>query len=795
MSVNKIKQGIRGEESVSRTKEYTKEEMLETLVNYFEENSYDVTKYPKEYSPTRVPLYCKKEGKIKWDETPGEGDKHLRKFLKKYFDSKWVNKAKISKIKKGKIIKLSYDGKSVEISRSEGKLLIKTDEKTYDLMVDEGDYYLTVYEDIVVEFTTAREISKKEFFPELPIGKGMKIIDASAVSFYQYYFPKAKICYAIPDYVDKNDEFQKFRNVCIKRGIGLLEVSKKGIEEMETSRSLFDEIYDKLIDNTKNKEEFRKIIGEYLENFLQYLVEYPHAIFTRSTITESKPGKISRYLIINKLQNLKNIQYASELITQASTYLDASKDDSDLVLSYIIKLWGDRLGLEYPDIQRHLEEILLRDIMYRDHFVHQFQVFLIGACILDEMYKLKNFKGILQSFEDDYKCKIEDAWLAASTYHDFNYGLQNFDVWLLQFFSDTLSINNEEARENLNTLNLDAIMVRESLSDIIKKMVNALELNKNTENKAIMFFYEKAVRDRNHGVLSALSILKLCEIQKDNLKIDPDAMLQVALSIACHDEDVWEAMGGCKGYRSNPDKCEDVKKCHRDLYPSKAVAIYRRNIPENDSVVKCECWEKELMDKSVFKNITFKDNPILFLLIFCDTIQEEGRITSMDYSDNNSWDKLKFEIEIDNSNFIKWYEAEKKFEEFKKTNSIEADKIKSVFTIKDHVIPGAARIYKDINKKWKIVDKKIVYELVRKIGNNFNVTQRETECSLNKIDVGSKSVEIDLSIDGFKEKVEELTRVSWVLKDACFKVRLHEKNTEKIQKNMKTLIIDGSGGG
>ena len=155
----------------------------------------------------------------------------------------------------------------------------------------------------------------------------------------------------------------------------------------------------------------------------------------------------------------------------SSSYRDEKRHVFDIVLDYISELWEDRLGLKYPEIQRHLEEILLRDNKYRDHFVHQFQVFLMGAFILEKMYDTKGFEKILNSFNTDYKCKIEDAWLAASTYHDFNYGLQNFDIWLLQFFSDTLSINNEEAKENLNILNLDAVMVRESFADIITKMV------------------------------------------------------------------------------------------------------------------------------------------------------------------------------------------------------------------------------------------------------------------------------------------------------------------------------------
>ena len=371
-----------------------------------------------------------------------------------------------------------------------------------------------ITDEVVIEVTTNKTISKEVFFPSLDVnkrGKKVTLSEVSPVRFYQYYFPKAKIFYAYPDYVEENDKFNDFKDVCVKRGIGLLKVSKRRIEEMVRSRSLFDEICEQLIDDKKKHEDILGTIGDYLENYLDYFVYYPDPVYRRSAIIEKKPGKISRVLI-DKLQDLKNIQYASKLIELAYSYRDELRDDLDIVLSYTKELWKERLGLKYPEIQRHLEEILLRDNMYRDHFVHQFQVFLIGAYILEKMYETKDFSGAIQSFESNHECKIEDAWLAASTYHDFNYGLQNFDKWLLQFFSDTLSIKNEEAKEHLNTLNLDAVMVRESLSDIIIKMVKLLKVDENTEKKAIRFFYEKAVRDRNHGLLSALSILKLCNL-------------------------------------------------------------------------------------------------------------------------------------------------------------------------------------------------------------------------------------------------------------------------------------------
>ena len=49
-----------------------------------------------------------------------------------------------------------------------------------------------------------------------------------------------------------------------------------------------------------------------------------------------------------------------------------------------------------------------------------------------------------------------------------------------------------------------------------------------------------------------------------------------------------------------------------------------------DSNSNCEDWESQIMHKKILNKIEFENNPILFLLMFCDSIQDEGRVTSSD---------------------------------------------------------------------------------------------------------------------------------------------------------------------
>ena len=495
-----------------------------------------------------------------------------------------------------------------------------------------------VTNDIVIEITTDKVVSRDEFFPPMTV-EGVTIWEACPIRFYQYYFPKAEIYFAYPDYVEQNEKFDEFKKTCAKRGIGLLEAAEgKGgkIQKVTKSRPLFNEICNQLI---IEEEDTRKKLEYHLRNCLHYFVYYPEAIFKRRAITGKAKEKMS-FVLIDKLSELSNIIYSKELRNLASEYRGEARDDCDIAEKYITDLWNKYLGLKYPSVQRRVENILQRDDEYREHFVHQFQVFLIGAYILDMVYP-----EIAEKFEKEHKDKMEKVWLAASTFHDFSYGLQNFDVWLMQFFEDILRVKEKRTKENLNLLNLDAAMIREALFDKIMRVANELTggWGEDNKKKIVSFFYEKAVKDRNHGVLSAISLLKLYEESDDRkTRIGEKGVLQAALAIGCHDEDIWEALCGCQGYRRSSTKLpmeenKCIENCGRVslLWPSKKIRIYEEKISNRNTEpsihrFSCESWERAIMQERTIKKIGFKNYPILFLLMFCDSVQDEGRVTSSD---------------------------------------------------------------------------------------------------------------------------------------------------------------------
>jgi len=277
------------------------------------------------------------------------------------------------------------------------------------------------------------------------------------------------------------------------------------------------------------------------------------------------------------------VTYKEELKKLASDYRQEARDDYQIALDTIKKLWVEVSGVKYPEIQRQLEDILLRNPEYRDHFLHQFQVFLLGAYIIDKLYDHK--EKCITEFKESYECGIENAWLLASTYHDFNYSIQEYDFWIKEFFSHALSIS-QNTKCSLSPLNLDVAFIRENFLLKTQEICEVLNLKMN--DIVMNFFYEEATTERNHGLLSALSLLKLFENTTQN-KINHSGLIQAAVAIALHDESIWKAFSG----RGENDDSE---------------------------------WNRNFAEETFLKNQEFKKYPLAFLLIFCDTVQEWGRV-------------------------------------------------------------------------------------------------------------------------------------------------------------------------
>ena len=280
--------------------------------------------------------------------------------------------------------------------------------------------------------------------------------------------------------------------------------------------------------------------------------------------------------LINKLSNIENISYRNKI------FIPKDEKDGNIfddIHNSLRKLWVERYNLnecfEIFKAYREFEPILFKGSCYRDHFIHQYLVFLTGLPIISRFSA--NIKSNLSEIHGIIKdlVKVDKSWLLASTYHDISYPVQRFDNWLKAFFIDFLNIETNPVSINMSPILLE----RSHLSNLRKLTDFSYQLYKKVnpvlEKENLDRLWMENYLERNHGVFSSLILLDKYEInlgpgsEKHSLDIFSSQILPSAMAIALHDPYVW--------------------------------------------------------GEEVISHIVFENDPITFLLVYCDTVQEWGR--------------------------------------------------------------------------------------------------------------------------------------------------------------------------
>jgi len=450
-------------------------------------------------------------------------------------------------------------------------------------------------QEVSVDIITEHHIRADAYFKDRVIGrsittKGLPIPNASSAQFFRHYFPKAQVFWAIPNYAEKDEQFDLFVENCKREHIGLLEVAKtedgnfKVTEKDSYSVPLLKEridLFKESLGDDLSVEQIKKLektIKRWSQEDLSYLVFYPEPKYLAPDISiRDEDCNISRELI-NKMGELENIAYKNVLNDFSNKYYVTAEDDYSIALQVTETLWG-KYGIEFPKLHRDFEQILKLDPKYRDHFLHSFQVFLYGAYVIDKMYSDINKTGFGKKDGD----RIEDAWVIAATYHDFNYMVQKFDEWTKTFFISALYL--EEQDKNPASLHLSESYVKRGYMFKTKILTDILSIK--VDDIVLDFLYDRILDKKNHGIISGLSLLKY--LDKNNKNLTERVIKAACKAISIHDKNIWQYISGL-------------------AKDSKADEIGNR-----------------FKNKKVLEKIFFKEDPIPFLLIIADSIQEEGR--------------------------------------------------------------------------------------------------------------------------------------------------------------------------
>jgi hypothetical protein len=290
-------------------------------------------------------------------------------------------------------------------------------------------------------------------------------------------------------------------------------------------------------------------------------------------ITPEEAGK--RYIdrkVLDLAFELEKVSYRQKVQELITEHLSKKTNDYDFVTVAFDSLWKEcQLKIPYSDFLKTFEPALYHlsaggGKTYRDHYLHQFQVFLLGLHIIDKFHDKLNF--------DKMK---EKQWLVASSFHDVAYPVQLYDGWSKEFFEKVFSIS------DVGMADLKSHFIDRTLLSSMGYMIDSLcktHLNRtltgnwlDNEKKLVQFFYKKITMVKHHCVLSAISLLKKASALGLDSSLLKEVFVPAALAILLHDKEVW----------------------------------------------------KELKEQHDLAHIEFDMDPIAFLLLFCDCVQEWGR--------------------------------------------------------------------------------------------------------------------------------------------------------------------------
>lgn len=441
-----------------------------------------------------------------------------------------------------------------------------------------------IKESLVVIISSATEITKS-YFEKLCFLQ-------SYLSLYDYMgSDELKLILAIPDKAKiLKEEFSSkpgLKRVISQesykdRGFGLLKIKAPTNKEPAkfayiclpiTLRNRMEEDFKKIFSKTE------KEIKATARFFNKYIDEAAVGIAGANPVKFDETN-IDRRLL-EHLNSLKSVLYAPELQQIANDYLSYEKDDYTFALEWAKNLWDKYFHLHYPDIHEKLEP-MLKELYpkYRDHFLHQFQVFLLGSILIDHL---------IASGKIDYERNtLSKGWLLSATFHDFAQAVQKYDHWNKTFFKESLKIDVLEALELKKHYfeNTFLSSAEHIISSLGRSFCDFKEQDKTENyNKIRHFFYHQITEKKNHGLLSSLSLLKRFEENDDFHTV----ILPSATAIAIHDEGIWQALSGVQG---KPDEVE---------------------------------WITNLCTLKPLSRLKLKTQPLSFILILSDNIQDWGR--------------------------------------------------------------------------------------------------------------------------------------------------------------------------
>ncbi len=188
------------------------------------------------------------------------------------------------------------------------------------------------------------------------------------------------------------------------------------------------------------------------------------------------------------------------------------------------------------------ESAVTNNLNYRDHLIHQFQVFLIGLKIMSSKWWYE-YIGTTSTDAQLFKGEYGIPWAIVALFHDIGYPFEKLEQLKIEYIK-TLLLLHEDAvlpdkvsqdilfgRLNHSTESKELL---ELFYDMMKHAADGLSIDGNNKEKYYWFFKKLFIEDRKHAVTSALfvyhTILEHMDIPNKN---------EITSAILFHDKQVW----------------------------------------------------------------------------------------------------------------------------------------------------------------------------------------------------------------------------------------------------------------
>ena len=294
-----------------------------------------------------------------------------------------------------------------------------------------------------------------------------------------------------------------------------------------------------------------------------------------------------------------------------------------------IKTKDQILFVELTKDFEYNQKNLFRVPTYRDHFMHQCNVYILGIALIGVLYRklsinLTKIASNAYKYRDQINIKeFGVIWFIASMYHDISYPIEKSGHWLNYFFSSYIYPENDCTKILDSEIKFSGLMTNlkysRSLEEIglylhllhnSKDDINYIDLRSPNDKlpKGCVFrnsFTYFIIDKKDHGALSALMIVDKFQKNKDINKY----IFPAINAIYIHNH-MW-IKGNiqevpCK--TCNKDNC-NVCKLLESYYAEYFKINYKNTLSNYENLFK----------------ISFEADPIGFLLIFCDALQDWGR--------------------------------------------------------------------------------------------------------------------------------------------------------------------------